>query len=140
MEPSPTPSSLYKIVTMQEFASVQSTFGTEAGWLGSSIDHRDGFIHLSTAQQAPLVASNFYDALPQLVLLKVPYQGVRSQIKWEPAVHPIPLQDGKKVDGDAEAALFPHLYGPLLLPCLEASYEVIDRPNLGYLRMKPVAW
>lgn len=72
-------------------------------YLGSKDDLRDGFIHLSTAQQLPgTLMRHFSDppgwGRPGLVLVAFQVGRLADTIKWEPA------RDG---------SLFPHVYGPL---------------------------
>lgn len=65
---------------------------------GSPVDMRDGFIHFSTAAQAPETAARHFAGLDGLVLVAVAAQGL--DLRWE-------VSRG----GD----LFPHLYGVLPL-------------------------
>lgn len=61
-----------------------------------------GFIHLSTPEQVHLPANRLYRGRRELVLLSVDPGRIRSPLRWEPGT-----------DADAQAMLFPHLYGPL---------------------------
>lgn len=65
---------------------------------GSDQDRIDGFIHLSTHQQAPVSAAKHRAGEPGLVLLTVDGSVLGDALKWEPS---------------RGGALFPHLYGPL---------------------------
>lgn len=65
---------------------------------GSPHDVADGFIHFSTAAQAPETARKHFSGVPDLVLIAVPVDGFGDELKWEPSR-----------GGD----LFPHLYAPL---------------------------
>jgi uncharacterized protein (DUF952 family) len=58
----------------------------------------DGFIHCLTADTLVRVAEKFYRDRPDLVLLVIQEEKVKSPVLWEPA------SDGK---------LYPHIYGPL---------------------------
>lgn len=77
---------------------------TAAGrFSGSADDHRDGFIHLSTADQlAGTLARHFSDTGGRgrsgLLLVAIEASCLGAALKWEPA------RDG---------ALFPHLYSAL---------------------------
>jgi uncharacterized protein (DUF952 family) len=68
---------------------------------GAAVDARDGFIHLSTADQLhETAAKHFAEAAADLMLVAVTTTAVDAALKWE-------ISRG----GD----LFPHLYGPLPL-------------------------
>jgi uncharacterized protein (DUF952 family) len=58
---------------------------------------RDGFIHLSTERQWPIVRQRFYAAVTNLVLLVIDETRLGAPVRFE------------RVDGDD----FPHLYGPI---------------------------
>lgn len=65
---------------------------------GSPVDLTDGFIHFSTAAQAPATAARHFAGATDLVLVAVAVAGL--DLKWEPS------RGGE---------LFPHLYDPLPL-------------------------
>lgn len=65
---------------------------------GAPIDIADGFIHFSTADQAPETASKYFAGQDNLVLI---------------AVDPKILGDDLRFEPSRGGALFPHLYGPL---------------------------
>jgi uncharacterized protein (DUF952 family) len=74
---------------------------TNAGvFRGSQVDRRDGFIHFSTAAQAPETAAKNFAREPDLLLLHVDAGSLGAALKWEPS---------------RGGALFPHLYGDLAL-------------------------
>ena len=89
---------------------------------GSSLDKTDGYIHFSTADQAPETARRHFAGVENLMLLTVDVEGLGEALRWE-------VSRG--------GALFPHLYGPLLLDkVLEARPARLDRtgvPMLGPL-------
>ena len=71
----------------------------EAGcYTGSPDDLRDGFIHLSTAEQTAETAAKYFSSVDPLVLAMVDLAAVRETLKWEPS---------------RGGALFPHVYGPI---------------------------
>ncbi len=99
-------SHVYKILPRAEWITAQ-----DAGRFdGSAIDLRDGYIHLSTADQAAETARLHFAGQDGLVLLKLSAEGLAERLKWEPS------RGGQ---------LFPHLYGPL------APHEVISAQPLG---------
>ena len=68
----------------------------QGAFTGSPVDVKDGFIHFSTAAQAPETAAKHFAGVGDLVLVAVATSGL--DLKWEPSR-----------GGD----LFPHLYAPL---------------------------
>src|SRR5690348_10909382 len=85
---------IYKICTAAEWRDAE-----RAGvYRGSAVDHRDGFIHFSTAEQATETAAKHFGGQRDLVLIAVEAEVLGDQLKWEPS---------------RGGALFPHLYGTL---------------------------
>jgi uncharacterized protein (DUF952 family) len=72
---------------------------------GSAADRRDGFIHLSTADQIADSAARHRAGEPDLVLLTVAVSDFGPALRWEPS------RDGRG---------FPHLYGSLPLDAVLA--------------------
>lgn len=92
---------VYKIVRQTEWISTKAT----EMFFGSPDDLRDGFIHLSSAQQVRgTVAKHFADE-DGLFLLSVDSQALGDALKWE-------VSRG--------GARFPHLYAPLPLDAVRA--------------------
>ena len=67
---------------------------------GAAIDLEDGYIHFSTAAQAPETAARHFAGQGDLVLVAIDAGALGDGLRWEPSR-----------GGD----LFPHLYGPLRL-------------------------
>ena len=87
---------IYKICTASEWHEAE-----HAGvYRGSAVDHRDGFIHFSTAEQSVETASKWFAGQRDLVLVAVDASVLGARLKWEPS---------------RGGALFPHLYGDLEL-------------------------
>lgn len=87
---------IYKICTAAEWRAAEA-----AGvYRGSAVDHRDGFIHFSTAGQAAETAAKHFAGQRDLVLIAVDSEALGERLKWEPS---------------RGGALFPHLYGDLPL-------------------------
>jgi uncharacterized protein (DUF952 family) len=85
---------VYKIVATEEWAKAQA-----AGvFTGVAIDCADGFIHFSTAEQAPETASKWFAGRGDLTLAAIEAEALGKDLRWEPS---------------RGGALFPHLYGPL---------------------------
>jgi uncharacterized protein (DUF952 family) len=90
---------------------------------GAAIDLRDGYIHLSTAAQAPETARLYFAGQADLTLLQIEAERLGGALKWEPS------RGGQ---------LFPHLYGSLDPALVEAVIDVPlgadGAPQLGDLR------
>ena len=65
---------------------------------GAPIDHNDGYIHFSTAEQARETAAKHFSGQDDLLLIAVEGDKLGDTLKWEPS---------------RGGALFPHLYGAL---------------------------
>ena len=65
---------------------------------GAPVDVADGFIHFSTATQAPETAQKHFAGQSDLLLVAVDGARLGDALKYEPS---------------RGGALFPHLYGPL---------------------------
>ncbi len=87
-------SEIYKIIGKDEWAAAEA-----AGvFKGASIDLDDGYIHFSTAEQAPETAALHFAGQKGLLLVSVSTEALGAVLKWEASR-----------GGD----LFPHLYAPL---------------------------
>jgi uncharacterized protein (DUF952 family) len=85
---------VYKIVATNEWTEAEA-----AGvFTGAAIDRADGFIHFSTAEQAPETAAKWFAGRDDLTLAAVDAEALDMDLRWEPS---------------RGGALFPHLYGPL---------------------------
>lgn len=87
---------IYKILRGPEWEALQAT-GSNAG---SAVDRRDGFVHFSTAAQAPETARRHFAGERGLWLLTLEADALGASLAWEPS------RGGE---------LFPHLYAPLRL-------------------------
>ncbi len=85
---------IYKIFRAEEWQALE-TAGETAG---APVDVADGFIHFSTAGQAPETAARHFAGESGLVLAAVDATRLGDALKWEPS---------------RGGALFPHLYRPL---------------------------
>lgn len=85
---------IYKLLTRPEWLAA-----SDAGvFVGSPVDLADGFIHFSTAAQAPETGRRYFAGVEGLVAVAFEAEALGDGLKWEPSR-----------GGD----LFPHLYGPL---------------------------
>lgn len=85
---------IYKILSRPEWDAARAAGRFD----GSAVDLADGFIHFSTAAQAPETARRHFAGQAGLVTLEIEAGDLGEALKWEPSR-----------GGD----LFPHLYGPL---------------------------
>ena len=85
---------VYKIVATEEWRGAEA-----AGvFAGASVDRADGFIHCSTAEQAPDTAAKWFAGRDDLTLVALDAAALGGDLRWEPS---------------RGGALFPHLYAPL---------------------------
>jgi uncharacterized protein (DUF952 family) len=99
---------VFKIVGAAEWRVAE----VAGAFKGSDVDRADGFIHFSSAAQAPATAEKWFKGRTDLMLVAIQSRALGQDLKWEPSR-----------GGD----LFPHLYGPLPL-----SAVVWSRPlSLG---------
>ncbi|OXE37410.1 MAG: dihydroorotate dehydrogenase [Phenylobacterium zucineum] len=110
---------IYKILPRAEWDEAQAKGRFE----GSAVDVVDGYIHFSTAVQAPETARRYFKDLPDLIVLGVEADDLGAALRWEPSR-----------GGD----LFPHLYGPLdcdhVLDARDAPLGDGGVPDLGDLK------
>ncbi|HEY1454734.1 MAG TPA: DUF952 domain-containing protein [Roseiarcus sp.] len=85
---------VYKIVAADEWREAEAV----GFFAGASVDRADGFIHFSTAEQAPETAARWFAGRDDLILAAVDAEPLGADLRWEPS------RDG---------ALFPHLYAAL---------------------------
>lgn len=85
---------IHKIFTADEWRALVETGETA----GAPVDLADGFIHFSTAEQAPETAAKHFAGQADLVLASVDPDWLGEALKWEPS---------------RGGALFPHLYATL---------------------------
>ena len=93
---------VYKIVATEEWAKAQA-----AGvFTGAAIDRADGFIHFSTAEQAPETAAKWFAGRSDLTLVAIDADALGDALRWEPS---------------RGGALFPHLYAGLPMSAVVSS-------------------
>lgn len=87
---------VYKIFRDSEWQALRN----DGHSTGSPIDLTDGFVHLSTGEQASETAAKHFACQANLMLLAFEAEALGSDLKWEPS---------------RGGALFPHLYRALKL-------------------------
>jgi uncharacterized protein (DUF952 family) len=109
---------IYKILPRVDWARAEA-LGVFAG---SPVDLADGYIHFSTAAQAPETARRHFAGQDELVVLAVDTESLGPALRWEPS---------------RGGALFPHLYAtlpvPLVVEVIEAPLGPDGAPDLGEL-------
>ena len=85
---------IYKILRAPEWEAFTAAGSTR----GAPVDLADGYIHFSTAAQAPETAAKYFAGVDGLILVAVEVAGLGTDLRWEPA---------------RGGALFPHLYREL---------------------------
>jgi uncharacterized protein (DUF952 family) len=99
---------VYKICRAAEWHALKN----DGRWSGSADDSRDGFIHLSTAEQVRGTLERHFRGEANLVLLRVEASALGEALRFEPS---------------RGGALFPHLYGELTLDAVEPiSFEALS--------------
>jgi uncharacterized protein (DUF952 family) len=90
------PAVVYKVLRANEWAA----FTASGQFAGSADDLRDGFIHLSTEAQLAGTLSRHFAGEADLVIVEFDVAALGAHLRWE---------------ASRGGALFPHLYGTLLL-------------------------
>ncbi len=112
------PTTAYKVLTAGQMAVLER----DAIFAGAPVDLADGYVHLSTAEQLDETVDKHFAGQSDLHIAAVDLAALGSAIHWEPS---------------RGGALFPHLYGPLLLETVIA-YGPMERGADGKIRL-PVA-
>jgi beta-hydroxylase len=95
------PATAWKILTAPEWAAFQATGLFE----GAPADLRDGFIHLSAADQVEGTLAKHFAGQTGLVLVEIDLGALGDGLRWEES---------------RGGALFPHFYGALPLEAVGA--------------------
>ena len=94
MSDSTNSSLVFKITTRLAWLEAAAA----GAFLGSPDDARDGFVHLSAADQLTGTANKYFSSVPDLVLVAFRAEDLSDALRWEPS---------------RGGALFPHYYGAL---------------------------
>lgn len=109
---------IYKILPRADWSNAQAS----GLFVGSPVDHEDGFIHFSNAAQAAETARRHFAGQADLVVLEVEADDLGDDLVWE---------------ASRGGELFPHLYGALTIDKVRAVTEAPlgadDLPMLGPL-------
>lgn len=85
---------LYKILDVEVWAEAVAC----GQFSGAAVDLRDGYIHLSTSQQAKETARLHFAGVSNLLLVAIAENTLAQNLQWEPS------RGGQ---------LFPHVYGKI---------------------------
>jgi len=91
---------VFKILATEEWRAAEAA-GAFAGAAG---DRADGYIHFSTAEQAPETAAKWFAGRDDLTLVAVDATALGADLVWEPS---------------RGGAFFPHLYAALPLSAVD---------------------
>ena len=105
----------YKVLTADEMATLER----QARFDGAAVDVADGYIHLSTAEQLTETVDRHFADQTDLHVAAVDLAAQGERLRWEPS---------------RGGALFPHLYGPLLLETVIA-YGPLRRDEAGRVKL-----
>lgn len=101
---------IYKILRTEEWLRLSA----EGAFQGSPLDLKDGFIHLSGAEQVSETLARYFADEAELVLVGVDSDELGDSLCWE-------VSRG--------GALFPHLYGPLRLGDVREIRRLMAEPG-----------
>src|SRR5271166_2292026 len=85
---------VFKILATEEWRAAEAA----GAFAGAAVDLADGYIHFSTAEQAPETAAKWFAGRDDLTLVAVDAETLVADLRWEPS---------------RGGALFPHLYAAL---------------------------
>ena len=98
---------IYKVLRASEWDAAKAS----GVFAGSADDSRDGFIHLSTAEQLKGTLDRHFAGERDLVVLEVDTSMLEDALRWEPS---------------RGGTLFPHLYGRLPLTAVLRTLAADD--------------
>jgi uncharacterized protein (DUF952 family) len=111
----PADTTAYKVLTGEQMAALER----DGSFAGAPVDLADGYIHLSTCDQLTETVDKHFAGQDDLHVAAVDLGSFGGSLKWEES---------------RGGALFPHLYGPLLLETVIA-YGPLERNDDGSVRL-----
>ncbi len=111
----PADTTAYKVLTGEQMAALER----DGRFAGAPVDLADGYIHLSTCDQLTETVDKHFAEQDDLHVAAVDLGSFGESLKWEES---------------RGGALFPHLYGPLLLETVVA-YGPLERNDDGSVRL-----
>ena len=110
-----TETTAYKVLTGAEMVTLEQ----DGRFAGSAVDLADGYIHLSTAAQLAETVAKHFAGQDDLHLAAIDLDALGAAVRWE---------------ASRGGALFPHLYGALLLETVVA-YGPVRRDDEGRVKL-----
>ncbi len=101
---------IFKIVASRDWSAALA----DGVFVGAGVDRADGYIHFSTALQAPETAAKWFAGQDDLTLVAVDADALGSDLRWE---------------ASRGGALFPHLYAPLRMSAVIWSRPLPLEPH-----------
>ncbi|PHR54728.1 MAG: hypothetical protein COA47_15125 [Robiginitomaculum sp.] len=83
---------IYRLCRLDEWQAAEA----QGHLLPNADDQRDGFLHLSTAEQVAITARKYYAQVPDLFLLGISMTAVEPILRWE---------------ASTSGEVYPHAYG-----------------------------
>ena len=99
---------VYKILSIREWDEAQ-----QLGYINTDLDKKDGFIHLSNANQLAASLELYFSDHEEVILLLPKMKKIEPYLKYEPT------DAGSKRKG-----FFAHLYGNLMIEDVEKSWPI----------------
>jgi uncharacterized protein (DUF952 family) len=100
---------IYHIITSKEWHTAK-----ERGSYSPQSFATEGFIHCSLAEQVAATATRYYLGVPDLIVLKINTQKLKSEIRTEQAPN---------------GSWYPHIYGELNINAVEAEIPLECDPD-----------
>ncbi len=98
---------IYKVLTPEEWEQA-----TLRGYVHTSLDEIDGFIHLSSSRQLALTLYSYFKKYDKLVLAQIRLESVKDKIVFEES------------DSEDRGGKFPHLYGKLSIKDICKTWDL----------------
>lgn len=111
---------IYKISSRQAWLEARKL----GKFVGSTDDIRDGFIHMSSAEQVAGTLTRHFSGQGDLVIA---------------AVDPAALGDALRWERSRGGALFPHIYGVLPMAAVTAEYAVAPQADGHHVVPREIA-
>ena len=105
----------YKVLTAEDMAALER----DGRFAGAAVDMADGYMHLSTADPLTETVDKHFGGQADLHVAAVDLVAQGQCLRWEPS---------------RGGALFPHLYGPLMLDTVVA-YGPLERDEGGRVKL-----
>lgn len=106
----------YKVLTSEQLVALEH----DGSFAGAPVDLKDGYIHLSTADQLAGTIDKHFDGQHGLQIVAVDLDALGDAVKWEES---------------RGGALFPHIYGTPLTLDVVLDYGPLAYQEDGSIRL-----